>query len=98
MSLSVRQAFKTMKSKLEICPEDEALAIRRRGDIFERLRKDILLRSAPLLTGSFHRDTKTRPLKDVDFFCPLLGSEENLVAFRDQHPSVVLEAFRVFLC
>lgn len=93
MSLSVGEAFAALKRNLEIKPEDEAVAIRRRGDIHERLKKDIDLLSEPLLTGSFHRDTKTHPLKDVDFFCPIRRSEENTKAFLDAAPSVVLDAF-----
>lgn len=93
MSLTVSAAFEQLRKNLEITPDDEALAIRRRGDIYERLKKDIDLLSEPLLTGSFHRDTKTRPLKDVDFFCPMRRTDENLANYRDQHPSIVLSAF-----
>jgi hypothetical protein len=93
MSLTLGEAFAALKSNLEIKPEDEAVAIRRRGDIHDRLKKDIDLLSEPLLSGSFHRDTKTRPLKDVDFFCPIRRSEENVAAFLAAAPAVVLEAF-----
>lgn len=93
MSLWVGDAFAALKSNLEIKPEDEALAIKRRGDIHDRLKKDLDLLSAPLLTGSFHRDTKTRPLKDVDFFCPLQRTDENVSGFLKAAPSVVLGSF-----
>jgi SMODS domain-containing protein len=93
MSLSVSEAFAALKSNLEVKPEDEQLAIKRRGDIHDRLKKDIDLLSAPVLTGSFHRDTKTRPLKDVDFFCPIRRSDENVSDFLEAPPSVVLAAF-----
>ncbi|MEA2359856.1 MAG: hypothetical protein QOI62_3116 [Solirubrobacteraceae bacterium] len=93
MSLTVSAAFEHLRKNLEITTDDEALAIRRRGDIYERLKKDIDLLSEPLLTGSFHRDTKTRPLKDVDFFCPMRRTSENLKNYRDQHPALVLDAF-----
>lgn len=98
MSLTVDEAFAALKSNLEISPDDEQLAIRRRGDIHGRLKKDIELLSEPLLTGSFHRDTKTRPLKDVDFFCPIRRTDDNVTAFLDQHPRVVLDAFAESLC
>jgi hypothetical protein len=93
MSLTVGDAFAALKSNLEITQADEEVAIKRRGDIHERLKKDIDLLAAPLLTGSFHRDTKTHPLRDVDFFCPIRRSEENTAAFLEQPPSVVLDAF-----
>lgn len=93
MSLTVGDAFAGLKKNLEITSDDEQLAIRRRGDIHARLRKDLDLRAEPLLTGSFHRDTKTRPLKDVDFFCPLRRSDANVEDFLEAHPRVVLDAF-----
>lgn len=93
MSLTVGEAFTALKRNLEITSDDEQLAIRRRGDIHARLKKDLELRAEPLLTGSFHRDTKTRPLKDVDFFCPLSRTAANIDDFLEAHPRVVLDAF-----
>src|SRR3954452_3617714 len=93
MSITVEEAFGALKSNLEISDDDSKLAIRRRGDIHGRLAKDIELRSEPLLTGSFHRDTKTKPLKDVDFFCPLKRTDDHVAAYLDTDPLTVLQAF-----
>jgi hypothetical protein len=97
MGLTVSQSFLRMKTKLEITKEDEDLAIRRREDIYVRLSKDLAVADRPILTGSFHRDTKTRPLKDVDLFAPLANNEENRRRFIQQHPRDVLEAFEASL-
>jgi hypothetical protein len=93
MTLTVDDAFAELRKNLEIKPEDTEQAIRRRGDIHTRLKKDLDLLAEPLLTGSFHRHTKTRPLKDVDFFCPLRRSDDNIATYLDAHPQVVINAF-----
>jgi hypothetical protein len=97
LSLTVDEAFAALKKNLEITEPDHDLAIRRRGDIHARLKKDIDLLTEPLLTGSFHRHTKTRPLKDVDFFCPIRRTDDNIGAFLERDPRVVLEAFEASL-
>jgi hypothetical protein len=97
LSLTVDEAFAALRKNLEITPSDQDLAIRRRGDIHARLKKDIDLLAEPLLTGSFHRHTKTRPLKDVDFFCPIRRTDDNIGAFLEKDPHVVLEAFEASL-
>jgi hypothetical protein len=55
----------------------------------EHLRGDFAL-DDDFLTGSYRRHTKTKPLKDVDFFC-VLGQREK--HYRDEHPTNVLAAF-----
>jgi hypothetical protein len=92
-TLTVSEAFLRLKSRLEITPEEEELAIKRRGQIHDRLKKDLDLEEDPVLHGSFHRDTKTKPLKDVDFFCPIKRTEENLKKYRNATPRVVLDHF-----
>jgi hypothetical protein len=93
VTLTVKQAFDKMRSKLEVLPEDIVLAIKRRGEIHERLMKDLDVADELELTGSFHRHTKVRPLKDVDFLCPLADTAANRKQYRDKHPQVVLEDF-----
>jgi hypothetical protein len=61
------------------------------------LKKDLDVSSQLVLTGSFHRDTKTRPLKDVDFFCPMLNTDENRKKYRDAAPKVILDDFEASL-
>lgn len=93
MSTSVNGAFRAFKHELEITLDDESQAIRRRDEIYERLRKDFDLLGEPLKSGSFSRDTKTRPLKDVDFLCVLRDTEDNRRSYRKKGPSVAIDAF-----
>jgi hypothetical protein len=58
----------------------------------EYLRKHFSMHD--LLTGSYVRDTKTKPLTDVDLFCILEGKDSD---YRSKPPSEVLEAFRSVL-
>lgn len=93
MTLTVRAAFERLRERLEITREDEQLALRRRGDIVERLAKDLDILPDIVRSGSFHRDTKTRPLKDVDLMVLLRDTRENRERYFEKHPSVVLDAY-----
>jgi hypothetical protein len=87
--ISVPDAFKKFRSRLELSPKEQEDAKRRGKEIREYLDEEFhILRD--ILTGSYKRWTKTKPLKDVDIFC-ILDEEER--HYRDKHPSVILAAF-----
>lgn len=91
--LTVDEAFKKFKRRLELTQREQEDASRRQ----QRIRQVIGERfdvESDFLTGSYARHTKTKPLKDVDIFI-VLGEGE--VAYRSQPPANLLEAFRMEL-
>src|SRR5712692_6524689 len=87
--LSVEEAFRKFRSRLELNEREEKNASKRHNEIREHLRQQFDL-ADDYLTGSYRRHTKTKPLKDVDIFCVLGVKEKH---YRDKHPSSVLTAF-----
>jgi hypothetical protein len=69
MSL-VDDAFKNLKSKLEITQTEQDQASQRHLRIRELVGRELDLET-DFLTGSYKRATKTKKLKDVDMFCVL---------------------------
>jgi hypothetical protein len=63
----VDDAFANLKSTLEITKTEADMASRRHSRIRERVRETWTLED-DFLTGSYRRDTKTKPLSDVDIF------------------------------
>lgn len=85
----VDDAFAKLKHTLEITATERQLAKRRHGEIREYLRSKLDL-SEDFLTGSYGRDTKTKPLKDVDIFV-VLDRDGADAGQRSQPPAMVLE-------
>ena len=96
MTLTVEAAFAGLAKNLEITPNDEKTALRRRQDIFERLCKDLDI-TGMVKSGSFHRDTKTKPLKDVDFLAICRDTSANRRTYRDADPKIVIAAVQISL-
>lgn len=88
--LTVEEAFKKFKSRLEISTNEQQSASRRQRKLREQL-DDGLDIAHDFLTGAYARDTKTKPLRDVDIFIEL-GPDE--LKYRDQHPSAILSRVR----
>lgn len=87
--LSVDDAFKKFKSRLELNDKEQANASSRHKEVREYIQSKFAV-DRDFLTGSYKRHTKTKPLKDIDIFFVLKDSEKH---FRDKGPSVILEAF-----
>ena len=87
--LTIDEAFRKFKSRLELNEKEQKNASVRHNEIRDHLRTSFEL-DDDFLTGSYKRYTKTKPLKDVDIFC-VLGSKEK--HYRNEHPSSVLGAF-----
>lgn len=87
--LTVTEAFRKFRSRLELTQKEQDDASRRqreiRGVMDEAFRID-----HDFLTGSYKRWTKTKPLKDVDIFCVLQKDERP--KYRDgKRPNVLLD-------
>lgn len=88
--LTVDEAFKKFKSRLEISTNEQQAASRRQRKLREQL-DDGLDIAHDFLTGAYARDTKTKPLRDVDIFVELGPDEQE---YRDQHPAAILTRVR----
>lgn len=88
--LSIDEAFRKFKSRLELNDKEQKNASNRQKEVREHLDSKFALENS-FLTGSYARWTKTKPLKDVDIFFVLKASEKQ--RYRDKAPSVVLKDF-----
>lgn len=84
--ISVQDAFKKFRSRLELTQREQDDASSRQQDIRKVMKRSFTV-DRDFLTGSYKRHTKTKPLKDVDIFC-VLGDEER--HYRDKKPAVLL--------
>lgn len=89
MTLTIDEAFRKFKSRLELNDREQANASARHTEVREFLRTRFAVDS-DFLTGSYARWTKTKPLKDVDIFF-VLGLLEK--GYRSKAPSVVIDDF-----
>ena len=86
--LTVTEAFRKFRSKLELTQKEQEDASRRQKDIRTFMDQCFQV-DRDFLTGSYKRWTKTKPLKDVDIFCVLAEEEQK---YRSNPPSVLLAA------
>ena len=91
--LTIDDAFRKLKSRLELKPKEQADASRRQQEIRALIDSKFAIET-DFLTGSYRRWTKAKPLKDVDIFCVLDEAERH---YRLQAPSVLLGAFEEVL-
>jgi hypothetical protein len=87
--LSVEDAFKKFRSRLELNDKEQKNVSARHNEMRDALRAAFDVEN-DFLTGSYKRYTKTKPLQDVDFLC-VLGEKERFR--RKEHPSKLLDAF-----
>jgi Second Messenger Oligonucleotide or Dinucleotide Synthetase domain len=87
--ISVDEAFKKFRTRLELTDREQDDASRRHNEIRDYLKTKFDI-ERDFLTGSYKRWTKTKPLKDVDIFC-VLGKKER--HRRDEPPADLLKAF-----
>ena len=88
--LSIDEAFTKFKGRLELTDIEQQDASSRQQRI-RALVSSAFAVDSDFLTGSYSRDTKTKPLKDVDIFIVLGDSE---LHYKGEHPDNVLNAFR----
>lgn len=85
--LTVPEAFEKFRTRLKISTSEQQDASRRQQKIREQVRGGLAVET-DFLTGSYGRNTKTRPLKDVDIFVVLKESESD---YLDKSPDAVLD-------
>ncbi|MEO1149681.1 MAG: CBASS oligonucleotide cyclase [Pseudomonadota bacterium] len=93
MTLTTYDAFMKFKSSLELSETEQKDASKRQKDVREKIEADFHIETS-FLTGSYGRNTKTKPLKDVDIFF-VLGANEN--HRRNEAPAKVLDAIKATL-
>lgn len=91
----VDDAFLNLKGKLEITATESALAVRRHHEIRDHVRGAWDL-EADFLTGSYRRETKTKPLRDVDIFV-VIDSDGAQTQLRRLGPRAILDKLAVVL-
>lgn len=91
----VDDAFLNLKGKLEITATESALAARRHHEIRDHVRASWDL-EADFLTGSYRRETKTKPLKDVDIFV-VIDREGSQADLRQAGPRSILDKLALVL-
>lgn len=87
--LTVDEAFRKFKSKLELNDKEQSNASARQKEVRDYLDTKFKIERS-FLTGSYARWTKTKPLKDVDIFFVLKDAESH---YRGKAPSVILDDF-----
>lgn len=91
--LTIEEAFRKFKSRLELTDAEQKDASRRQLEIRAYMDTKFAI-EADFLTGSYRRWTKTKPLKDVDIFCVLGDAERH---YRSKDPGMLLGAVEVGL-
>lgn len=87
--LTIDEAFRKFKSRLELNDQEQKNASARQTEVREYLETKFKI-SRSFLTGSYARWTKTKPLKDVDIFFVLKSDEDH---YKSKVPSVILTDF-----
>lgn len=87
--LSIDDAFRKFKSRLELNDKEQKNASARQNEVRDYLFTKFKIERS-FLTGSYARHTKTKPLKDIDIFFVLGKGEEH---YRSKAPSVVIGDF-----
>jgi hypothetical protein len=87
--LTVEDAFRKFKSRLELNDREQKNASDRQTEVRDYLDTKFDIERS-FLTGSYKRHTKTKPLRDIDIFFVLGKSERH---YRDKAPSEVIKAF-----
>ncbi len=88
--ITTEEAFEKFRQRLELSDTERKDTIKRHNEVRDLIRADFDV-DRDILTGSYGRHTKTKPLKDVDIFF-ILGQKEK-EKYRNQAPSVLLDAF-----
>ena len=88
--ITTDEAFEKFRQRLELSETERQNTIKRHNEVRSAIRADFVV-DRDLLTGSYKRHTKTKPLKDVDVFF-VLGQRER-DKYRPQAPSELISAF-----
>jgi predicted nucleotidyltransferase len=89
MMLTIDEAFRKFKSRLELNEKETTNASNRQQEVRSYLDTKFKI-DRSFLTGSYARWTKTKPLKDVDIFFVMKASENHYLS---KAPSAILTDF-----
>ena len=87
--LTVNDAFRKFKSRLELTDREQKNASDRHTEVRTFIATKFAV-ERDFLTGSYARYTKTKPLKDIDIFFVVDSRERH---YRDKSPSVIIADF-----
>ena len=93
MTLTVNEAFRKFKSRLELNQKEQDNASAKHTEVRDYLHTKFAI-EGDFLTGSYKRHTKTKPLKDIDIFFPMKQTERH---YRDKAAGVVLDDYKAAL-
>lgn len=93
MTLTIDEAFRKFKSRLELNEPEQKNATARHLEVREYVRSKFAIEN-DFLTGSYRRHTKTKPLKDIDIFFVHKDSDRH---YRDKKASVILDDYEAAL-
>ena len=88
--LTIDEAFRKFKSRLELKDKEQKNATDRHTEVREYIRTKFSI-DRDFLTGSYARYTKTKPLKDIDIFFVMGSAEKH---YRDKAAGVVLDDYK----
>ncbi|MET3649835.1 CBASS oligonucleotide cyclase [Phyllobacterium ifriqiyense] len=88
--INTQEAFEKFRQRLELSETERKDTIKRHNEVRDLIRADFVV-DRDILTGSYGRSTKTKPLKDVDIFF-ILGQKEK-DKYRQKAPSELIDAF-----
>jgi predicted nucleotidyltransferase len=91
--LTIDEAFRKFKSRLELNAKEQKNATDRHTEVREYIRTNFSI-DRDFLTGSYARYTKTKPLKDIDIFFVMKDSEK---PYRAKSAGVVLDDYKKVL-
>lgn len=89
--MTITEAFEKFRSNLEITQTESEKASNRQRRIRRELEGELEIDDT-FLTGAYRRNTKTKPLADVDIMVVLQDT-----SYLDRHPHEVLESVRAIL-
>jgi len=87
--MTVYEAFDKFRRRLELTETEQADATSKHTSLSDFVKSKFEI-DKTLLTGSYARDTKTKPLSDVDIFCIF---KDNAKKYRWERPEKVLSDF-----
>jgi len=90
VTLRRQKAFRKFKSRLELNEREQQNASYRQKEVREYLDEKFEIETS-FLTGSYSRNTKTKPLKDIDIFFVMKESQREV--YRTKSPSIILNDF-----
>ena len=88
--LSIDEAFRKFKHRLELNEREQKNASDRHAEVRDYIRTKFAI-DRDFLTGSYARYTKTKPLKDIDIFFVMKESEKH---YREKEGGVVLDDYK----